>query len=253
MKTNVGGIGGLGLRQKKKYEFNNDLEHEGILSVKEQRAWLARSSQWPTIQANNYVGKRVLGAGTYGIVGAWELRGNSATLPTIIVVKQVFGRNSMETLRVESKLLRDIMTSNTTHVVKLYKSFHKEGGSGSSTSKDPLPSFTENGNWTRDSRVGRIYMEYCPNGSLESSMKKVNGFLPEEYVWRVLHCLATALVVLSHGNEDPREEGPTWASPIAHFDMKAANSMFLSSATTLNVIWTKHLVLTRRLSIGWGT
>lgn len=232
----IGGVGGRGLRQGKAHVFSNDLIRKGQMSLNEQKAWLTRSSEWPTIKANNYVGKRILGAGANGIVGAWELKGRSAFLPKIIVVKQSTGVDIRESLRVESKLLRDILGSGTNHVVKLYKSCHSDGGTGSGLSKDPLP-FSASV-WDPTLLVSRLYMEYCPNGSLESNMEKIpnDEDIPEEYIWRVLHCLATALVVLRHGNEEAGHNRPTWGNPIVHFDLKPANGMFLSSATTVDVL-----------------
>jgi serine/threonine protein kinase len=152
-------------------------------------------------------------------------------MPKLIVVKQVsdVGPGVLSIpLRVESKVMRDILGTNTEHVVKLYKSFYREGGSGSHTQRDPLP-FGNNGAWAPARFVARFYMEYCRNGNLKSQLDKVieqGEVIPEEYIWRFLHCLASALVVIRHGNEDHLNSGPTWNIPIAHFDIKPGNSKF---------------------------
>jgi serine/threonine protein kinase len=222
-----------GLGQRQKYVINEGLAMEpGGMSAQQQKEWLGRSARWPDLQANHYVGKRVLGSGTHAIVGVWERQGiPPAAMPKLIVVKQVsdMGPGVLSIpLRVESKVMRDILGTNTEHVVKLYKSFYREGGSGSHTQRDPLP-FGNNGAWATARFVARFYMEYCRNGNLKSQLDKVieqGEVIPEEYIWRFLHCLASALVVIRHGNEDHLNNRPTWNIPIAHFDIKPGNSKF---------------------------
>ena len=225
-----GGQAGLG--QKQKYVINPSLAQDpNGMSEKQQKEWLKRSEQWSDVRANPYVGKRVLGAGSNGIVGVWEYQGNPPPLmPKLIAVKQasdVGGASATEALRVESKLMRDILGTNTNHVVKLYKSCYLTGGSGAHPLKDLLPVLTAAGAIHPNTQIARMYMEYCRNGDMTTQLKKVvdqNEDIPEEYIWRFLHCIASALVVLWHGNENSDANGPTWNIPIAHFDIKPDNS-----------------------------
>jgi hypothetical protein len=225
-----GGIGQPGLGQTRQYVVSDGVTREGIMSLKQQREWLKRSRLWPMMQINNYVPKRVLGAGAHGIVGVWELNGRSQVLPKLIVVKQVRVDSDGEQLEVEAKLLRDLVATDTHHVVQLYKGYHEESGSGSSEQSDPLP-FDANAQWDPTLLVARLYMEYCQYGSVESAMEKIfndpDAVIPEDFIWRVLHCLASGLVVLKHGNESSNDNSPTWKKPMAHFDLKPANSTCL--------------------------
>jgi hypothetical protein len=217
----------------------------------QQEEWLLRSRDWPDMRANNYVGQKVLGAGAHGIVGLWQYKGNSAALPKYLVVKQVVDMvaNSAEPLRVESKLLRDIMTTGTDHIIKLYKSNHTAGGSGTSNSRDPLP-FGAAGQYDPTRLVNRIYVEYCRNGDLESELKRIadkTQDIPEEYIWRVLHCLASALVVIEHGNEDLDNNRASWNTPIVHFDIKPQNSKLELPITAITP--TRKLAVANNMSL----
>jgi hypothetical protein len=209
----------------------------------QQQEWLLRSRNWPDMRANNYVGKKVLGAGAHGIVGLWQYKGNSAALPKHLVVKQVVDMvtNSAEQLRVESKLLRDIMATGTDHIIKLYKSNHTAGGTGTSNSRDPLP-FGAAGQYDPARLVNRIYVEYCRNGDLESELRRIadkNQDIPEEYIWRILHCLASALAILEHGSEKLNKA--SWNTPIGHFDIKPQNSR-------LELLPTRELAVANNIS-----
>lgn len=196
----------------------------------QQKKWLERSSVWPDMAANGYIGRKVLGAGAHAIVGVWENTQPLANLPKHVVVKQVSDQQhqTWEALRVESKLLRDILRTNTEHIIKLYKSAYRAGGTGTSAARDPLP-FVPGQPWDPTLEVGRMYLEYCPEGDLNSQFENVISAgedIPEEFIWRFLHCLASALIVLEKGMQDPTPNGPPiagWA-PITHFDIKPDNS-----------------------------
>jgi len=78
----------------------------------------------------------------------------------------------------------------TDHVVKLYRSCHSQGGSGTSNIFDRHP--FQNGVYNVNREVHRIYIEYCEGGDLWSKIKMPPntpypaGFQPpEEYVWLV--------------------------------------------------------------------
>lgn len=227
--------GPVGLGQKQKYVINQALAREEM-PEKQQKAWLERSAQWSDMIVNPYVGKRLLGSGSHGIVGVWEYKGiPPPQMPKLIVVKQVSdiaagGNSFSEPLRVESVAMGWINGTNTEHVVKLYRMYFETGGSGAHGIKDGLPVITPAGTIGPNSKIARIYMEYCRGGTVHSQLSAVvdqGDIIPEEYVWRFLHCMASALVVLRHGNENSDHAGPSWATPIAHFDIKPENSEFI--------------------------
>lgn len=224
-----------GLGQNLKYKFNRALATDRSgngMSINQQTAWLERSKKWPEMVANAYVPKKLLGAGAYGIVGVWEYRGNPpAQMPKLIAVKQASDSRgpdvATEPLRVESKMMGYVNATNTAHAVKLYKPYHETSGSGSHPEKDPLPVLNAAGVLQPRTKVARIYMEYCRNGTPLDQMELLrerNIDMPEEYIWRVIHCISSALVVLMHGNENSAANGPSWNTPIAHFDIKPENS-----------------------------
>jgi hypothetical protein len=108
------------------------------LSVRRQHEWLHRFKQWIGLDANLWKAKKVLGAGGNGVVGLWEYQGNNTLFPRNIVIKQ--GHDDPESMAWESKLLRQITGTGTEHVVKLYKGYHRDGGSGTSDLFDPRES-----------------------------------------------------------------------------------------------------------------
>jgi serine/threonine protein kinase len=76
-------------------------------------------------------------------------------------------------------------------------------------------------------------MEYCENGDMQNLLEELfdlrieskYGDIPEKTIWRILGCLAKAALVLEKGTEDPdAPDEATWPHPIAHFDIKPANS-----------------------------
>jgi serine/threonine protein kinase len=185
----------------------------------------------------------VLGGGTSGIVGLWEYIGPIVAPPAVappdfVVVKQVIPDNEYE-LNVESQLMERIMRSTapngTEHVVKLYKSAYSDPGGGTS---DPDPSpYGGDGAHDPAKDVCRIYMEYVQGGDLENKLKKLprrQAWL-EEDLWRLMGCLARALVILECGTENPQAPAVNWRQ-IAHFDLKPANSKCYNIRSTISHI-----------------
>lgn len=105
------------------------------LSVRRQHEWLHRSKQWTGLDANLWRAKKVLGAGGNGVVGLWEYQGTNTQFPRNLVIKQ--GYDDPESMAWESKLLRQLNGTGTEHVVKLYKGYHRDGGTGTSDEFDP--------------------------------------------------------------------------------------------------------------------
>ena len=89
--------------------------------------------------------RKILGVVSFGVCGLWERISDIESLdrkefPGFIVLKQSAGKVKTRVgIMWESKLLREIMAScDTKHVVKLYRAFHNEGGTRTS-SFGPLP------------------------------------------------------------------------------------------------------------------
>jgi hypothetical protein len=104
-------------------------------------------------------------------------------------------------LEAESKYLHLMTEYGAKHIVKLYKSVHDEGGTGTSDKFDPRP-FDRNYDYDADLEVSRIYLEYCVNGDLKGTLERPSldpwnagreFQVPEELVWRIFKCLGKAV------------------------------------------------------------
>lgn len=201
-----------------------------LLSIRRQLAWLRRAPTWRGFP-RKYKGVKILGAGTYGICGLFEYRGNDqqrGDRPTEMVIKQSRARDH---LWAESTFLRKFTHLGSEHIVKLYKDVVREGGTGTTDNSgfDPYP-FHVQGGWIPNREIERMYMEYCPGGDLSGILRSdwfrnsntARRKLPEEYIWRVLDCLSSAMIMMSRGSEDPTV-GVWNEEPVAHFDLKPQN------------------------------
>ena len=136
-----------------------------------QQAWIDRSVTWSGI-AGVWQGVRVLGQGGYGLCGLFKYMGNDERIPQHIAVKQT-GRPDKALLN-ESRLLAQLGASGSRHIVKMYKSYHQEGGTGTSRDFDPYPytKYAMLGDiYTPQKEVSRIYLEYCSRGDAWQWMK----------------------------------------------------------------------------------
>jgi hypothetical protein len=140
--------------------------------------WLERSGSWNGI-AGVWEAVKVLGHGGYGLCGLFKNKTNNPRYPAFIVVKQ--SGSPDRTLRNESRLLRALGMSGSSHIVKLYKSYHREGGTGTSKTFDPhpytdLPGMGEI--YTVEKEISRIYLEFCSRGDLSKWMAYLrNGYV----------------------------------------------------------------------------
>ncbi|KAF4627135.1 hypothetical protein G7Y89_g11018 [Cudoniella acicularis] len=195
-----------------------------VMADDQKIAWLASSKNWR--QIDNFVfnpnngphwrGIRVLGIGSYGLVGVWESVGikTPSGKPYRVVVKQ--SRQSDPSLREESDILRDLSQTGSKNIAQVKALYHEEIEQGTS-------------DWDRgDTNVSRICLEFCENGDVSQFLKSMHRLysikkpVPEELVWRFFECLARSLCAMAEGRED--EAGQKWATEIGHFDIKPQNS-----------------------------
>jgi hypothetical protein len=137
--------------------------------------WLDRSVSWQGI-ASTWKPIRVLGNGSYGICALFERQGPEQGMPSHIVVKQSGSPDS--NLKVESRLLGQLGASQSPHIVKMYKSYHQEPGTGTSDEFDPLPFiYTMNTAplYMLAKEISRIYLEYCQKGDMWAFLKYLHG------------------------------------------------------------------------------
>ncbi|KAE8451470.1 hypothetical protein EG329_003543 [Mollisiaceae sp. DMI_Dod_QoI] len=193
------------------YQYNDNVGSKfraGAVSQRRQFAWLERSKYWPDLPQAEWRAEKVLGKGTYGLTGLWNYIGSNPNTPRQIAVKQSQGKYA-SALERESKMLHLTSSTGTDHVVKLYKDCYRAGGTGTFVD-DPLP--YRSGSYREDLEVVRIYMEYAPGGDAQALYNLIRSnsdyVIPEEHLWRMLECFASACLVLR---------------AICHFDLKLEN------------------------------
>ncbi|KUJ21758.1 kinase-like protein [Mollisia scopiformis] len=190
-----------------------------------QTAWLQRSENWLNLP-KDWFPRKVLGRGTYGIVGRWDYNGDNTAMPRSIAVKQT-GVTKAGPLMLESKLLRLLTLVGDEHIIKLYKGCHLEGGSGTDRELDPLPYSPDTFAGPKELDVSKIYIEFMPGGDARQWLKELEKdkkyVVPEEHLWRILNCLARAILILEQGSDNPAVPDADWKRPICHFDIKPEN------------------------------
>jgi len=63
--------------------------------------------------------------------------------------------------------------------------------------------------------------EFAGNGDMNAYMKRkqklgadmVTCVIPEEHLWRIMHCLARGFLILATGSEDLKTPNPDWGRP----------------------------------------
>ncbi|CAG8957998.1 hypothetical protein HYFRA_00000341 [Hymenoscyphus fraxineus] len=171
-----------------------------------------------------------------GFMGLWERepleegendRNTMGGIPTGIdklVVKQLFSGIPRERYEREIGFHDQLTKTGSKHIVAKYGSDEVKLKSNKSSQ--------------------RIFMEYCENGNFRRFMKllkrerPITDPLSEEFCWRYLECLASALAIMEHGNED--EAGPSWDTPLIHNDI---NEDTIMAGTTDSEQHTRTLAL----------
>lgn len=134
-------------------------------------------------------------------------------MPRAMVVKQSAPDDDVQ-MHNESKLLHMLAATGTNHIIKLFKSHHYSGGTGTTTTQDPLP--LKKGKYNADHEVSRMYLELGEGGDMFDwirTLQRVDpiGKPPEEHMWRIFGCLVRGLLVLETGSEDPNSPDPYWS------------------------------------------
>lgn len=146
------------------------LSHEDRMK-RRSAVWLERAVSWQGINST-WKAVKVLGNGSYGICALFEHHGPEDGMPSHIVVKQ--SGIPDDNLKIESRLLGQLGASGSPHIVKMYKSYHQEPGTGTSYEFDPLPLVEMMGMapmYTPEGEVSRIYLEYCDKGDMLGLLK----------------------------------------------------------------------------------
>jgi hypothetical protein len=118
-------------------------------------AWMASERSWRHRVGKGWVAKRLLGRGTYGVVGHWSYEGpdrDSKSLKDVAVKQSLrfafplggFG------LQFEAANLSELGRAKSQHIVRMYRHLYEEVGQRTNKFDMGL--------------VHRIFLEYCPGG-----------------------------------------------------------------------------------------
>lgn len=143
----------------------------GNSGISKQQAWLASESKWQTKIGTGWSGKKILGAGAFGIAGLWSLEDTEANKDRLIkhvVVKQAGARGpDVKALREEAEILQLFKNIKTKHIVRMYGGYVVEM-IGSQV--DPIG--TQTGN-----HVARIFIEYCEGGDMRNFLRNLKRYV----------------------------------------------------------------------------
>lgn len=212
--------------------------------------WLNSDVKWEKRFPAGWKGVKVLGAGGFGIAGHWKYVSDVAPAPGSIesqvrdiVVKQT--RAAVDNgLRYESKFLENLTSTGSRHFPKLYGRVQRDVGTGTELAIDP-----------HRREVHRIFLEYCPGGSLYSNMqnfkktRQQGDQMPEAALWSIFHCLAKAISVMDMGHENDKRVAVAdglepWIKNegIVHFDLKPGNVLVGSRDGGEHEVWERVMV-----------
>ncbi|KAL2062321.1 hypothetical protein VTL71DRAFT_6587 [Oculimacula yallundae] len=187
--------------------------------------WLKRSVSWDGLTppgGGRWKAVKVLGQGTYGIAGLFKYEGPNKSIPQSIVCKQCGPRDRHALIR-ESRILAELATAGSSHIIKLIKSVFYAVGTGVHPLWDPIPYVrTERGKdkpidtYNEELQVSKIYLEHCEEGDLFHYQEKINPqnkYPSEESLWRLLECYVRGLCVLATGHEGFVPDAPEIVAP----------------------------------------
>jgi serine/threonine protein kinase len=124
-----------------------------------QRAWLNSEVRWKNRVGRGWIGKRVLGKGSYGIVGHWAYdeddRSKRRGLLDVVVKQSAVMRGGKITTGLfdEEMMLKSLNAANSQHIVRLYRHLYQEQGNFT-VEFDKGP-------------VHRVFLEYCSGGDFD--------------------------------------------------------------------------------------
>lgn len=215
-------------------DSDSDPELERAIVDKSSHPWLKSAEKWEKGFPKGWKAVRILGSGGFGVAGHWKY--TAKELPMLgsveaqvkdIVVKQSKAADN-NGLRQESIFLEELTKTGSRHFPQLYGRVQRDVGLGTEPKVDP-----------KKREVHRIFIEYCPGGSMDGflhkeTVKRRNGRkrIPEAELWSIFHCFAKAVSVLDQGHEQadvpqPQSNLHPWNTNrgIVHFDFKPGNSL----------------------------
>lgn len=103
-----------------------------------------------------------------------------------MVVKQaepVYDRNDrlQRDMKHEGEILELYAKIGSKHIIRQYGTYHTDQWEGKP--------------------VTRIYLEFCPSGTIDRFLRNTRSPIEEGDIWRIFHCLSLAVSVMHRGTE----------------------------------------------------
>ncbi|CZT47468.1 uncharacterized protein RSE6_08031 [Rhynchosporium secalis] len=214
------------------WDFNNLAAYNKAIKKIDRKVvastWMNSESRWKNRVGKGWVGKSLLGRGSYGVVGHWSYEGPDREKKGLrdVAVKQSL-RNPFPLggwgLEGEAMALMELGKAKSQHVVKMYRHLYEEMGQRTNSYDVGL--------------VHRIFLEYCPHGDMGEWIKahlQNNTSVSEAEMWAIFHCLARSCLVMDHGSENANFPTPGWPSQeMVHFDLKLENILIGTPTTDI--------------------
>ncbi len=159
---------------------------------------------------------RILGKGSFGLVGLWQKTGRKGEVKDQVAIKEMASHPDDElSLDRDSRLAREAVIMK-----QLNDAERLEFGTNSNILRlRSFKNFPSAGRW-------RFYLEYAYGDlyKLINSYRAWNTHLPEEFLWHVFNSLAKAAVVMEKGPFTNLESQDPTKWSITHFDIKPENT-----------------------------
>lgn len=184
----------------------------------------------------------VVGQGGFGVAGLWRAKNNEGASVDEVVIKQVTGwkSNKDDTSEFFNKIKREaIVNRDAQRQAKVLLQAKKDAGKEATTADHQIIHL-RNYKYNRYIKTCRFYSIYAPHYTLDDLLARYrcwNAFVPELFLWHVVHSLAKAAKALSlpphesslvH-NHPMYNNGYSRECSIIHMDLKP-NNVFLDYA-----------------------
>ncbi|KUJ10905.1 kinase-like protein [Mollisia scopiformis] len=192
----------------------------------DKQKFLDSQAKWSKGLGEGWKGTKFLGMGCFGVTGLWEYQGGSLAdlckkKPGItkVVVKMAqvypsaFDPKSGRTALDEGEIGRIVTGFNSKHLIRQF---------GGNRVGDQFSEMED---------VVRVFLEYCPGGSLHALLKQADSDdpkpIPEIDLWQIFDCLARGVYAMERETEEMNVPGaPAYTGrdeELMHCDLKPDN------------------------------
>ncbi|KAE8445529.1 hypothetical protein EG329_013292 [Mollisiaceae sp. DMI_Dod_QoI] len=191
--------------------------------VTDKQKFLNSESQWTNRLGEGWKGTKFLGQGSFGVTGLWEYQGkyNDPKAPAIkqVVVKMAqmfpgaFAEDGDRSALEEGRIGRIIAGFGSNHLIRQF---------GGNRVGDHFSEMED---------VVRIFLEYCPGGSLHQFLPQAENLTPpplhEADLWQIFDCMAKGVYAMERETEEYGADPYTGTEQeLMHCDLKPDNIFF---------------------------